>query len=970
MAFPVDAVGYTEHLLIPKPYIGQEPWYNLYYSAMDIIDDLINLNVTNIGLNEQRIIDLEASDLWYTKTESDALFAPIVHNHDDRYYTETEIDTNIYTKAEVDALITGDLDDYYTKIEVDSKFDDVDNTLTSDYRLGTQIDLQFGGYYEKTVLDPKFAVYDAWFDNAQEQASDLLIGGAPVFASVEVPIITDVDSVTFGGGFQIQAPGATATLIGESEFAKGAVTLPVFDGTNPLSGFTDTSIIGALNELKAGTPTDTYAPDYIVNNVTELEAVLAEIKASPSTTGRYIWTKGVVFDRQTEIGAASIKIPKVDNLTIGGLGYFIKPDGFSVFEVEDRTTAFKYLVIDGLTFDGNGKTGTEYLVDCYQSNVQNSYMTYKNCTFKNTTNALKTTMNYCNILNNQFLAISGICIYNGRPWYSDVWVRDNFFNYVSGDAGAGVQLGKIVSIGLDDSPTNGACGNFYMKRNSARYGTTVPTKPIDMQMVEAYCYPQIFEGNLFWFSVTQTNDIINYTYSSSGDPKFLKGEVQNNEIYSTGSDVSNIIENHGNTTQWRVEHNNNIPKFDTENTNTPVNLNTHFDVVTESVLQSRSYASDEVLYMGDSNEIEMYYDSGQGRLKIENGSNSFQMSDSTVYSNADLFRLESNSAVFEIYGAVGYSDRLAMDSGRITQNDNDLEMRTLVDGDIILNPFGALQIQASNIESPTSVDWDVGSGALKVSSFRAGGAIESIQKSTSSSSSARISALHGNQRILMEVASEDFTGSLFTNGLVTTSDPQWGIYCGTQTGSSLQFATSNKIFAMIIDGDQQLGIGLTAPTERLDVNGYIYSDVSHGELYTYEDGMSVTTTVAGTYYVIDGWTLGSYTNDTDYITMDATNGTIEVEKDGLYEIRLNNVSFTSDINNTISHICCYVGGVEQENITLQRKIGTGGDYGSASCGGFLNLSANDVIDFRVKSDKAGAILDIDHGNFSVKRLGK
>lgn len=52
---------------------------------------------------------------WANVTGKPATFAPSAHNHDDRYYTESEVDTKI-----ADA-ITAALANYYTKTEADAK---------------------------------------------------------------------------------------------------------------------------------------------------------------------------------------------------------------------------------------------------------------------------------------------------------------------------------------------------------------------------------------------------------------------------------------------------------------------------------------------------------------------------------------------------------------------------------------------------------------------------------------------------------------------------------------------------------------------------------------------------------------------------------------------------------------------------------------------------------------------------------
>jgi len=88
-------------------------------------------------------------DRYFTETESDARFAPIVHTHDDRYYTETEINDNYYDEGETDTLLAGkaDLvhthdDRYFTETESDARFAPIVHTHDDRYYTETEVDTQ------------------------------------------------------------------------------------------------------------------------------------------------------------------------------------------------------------------------------------------------------------------------------------------------------------------------------------------------------------------------------------------------------------------------------------------------------------------------------------------------------------------------------------------------------------------------------------------------------------------------------------------------------------------------------------------------------------------------------------------------------------------------------------------------------------------------------------------------------------
>jgi hypothetical protein len=66
-------------------------------------------------------------DRYFTETESDARFAPIVHNHDDRYFTESESD------ARFAPIVHTHDDRYFTETESDARFAPIVHTHDDRY---------------------------------------------------------------------------------------------------------------------------------------------------------------------------------------------------------------------------------------------------------------------------------------------------------------------------------------------------------------------------------------------------------------------------------------------------------------------------------------------------------------------------------------------------------------------------------------------------------------------------------------------------------------------------------------------------------------------------------------------------------------------------------------------------------------------------------------------------------------------
>ena len=78
-------------------------------------------------------------------------------------------------------------------------------------------------------------------------------------------------------------------------------------------------------------------------------------------------------------------------------------------------------------------------------------------------------------------------------------------------------------------------------------------------------------------------------------------------------------------------------------------------------------------------------------------------------------------------------------------------------------------------------------------------------------------------------------------------------------------------------------------------------------------------------------------------------------------------SFTHATNNTLAHFSFFENDIENEFVEAERKISTGGDFGSASWGYLVYLEKGDVLKVKFKADKAGN-LTINHGQFICFRI--
>ena len=89
---------------------------------------------------------------------------------------------------------------------------------------------------------------------------------------------------------------------------------------------------------------------------------------------------------------------------------------------------------------------------------------------------------------------------------------------------------------------------------------------------------------------------------------------------------------------------------------------------------------------------------------------------------------------------------------------------------------------------------------------------------------------------------------------------------------------------------------------------------------------------------------------------------------GIYKIEYN-ASFTGDAGNQLYHIACFRNATKLPMASLERKLGTAGDIGAASAGGFVVINAaTDIIDIRVQTASTGTQITINHLCINMHRI--
>lgn len=106
------------------------------------------------------------------------------------------------------------------------------------------------------------------------------------------------------------------------------------------------------------------------------------------------------------------------------------------------------------------------------------------------------------------------------------------------------------------------------------------------------------------------------------------------------------------------------------------------------------------------------------------------------------------------------------------------------------------------------------------------------------------------------------------------------------------------------------------------------------------------------------------------ITPDHTNDhiTIATGYGGKYLI-LVSISFSGGGNNVISFAAFKNNGATQITNRTTRKLGTGGDTGSAVNVGIADLSAADTVELWIQNEAATTALTIEDVSFTVTRIG-
>ena len=144
-------------------------------------------------------------------------------------------------------------------------------------------------------------------------------------------------------------------------------------------------------------------------------------------------------------------------------------------------------------------------------------------------------------------------------------------------------------------------------------------------------------------------------------------------------------------------------------------------------------------------------------------------------------------------------------------------------------------------------------------------------------------------------------------------------------------------------------------------------DGVYAAIYTHENVTTQSIPTGAGYELVTNYTANG---DENNCTADYANDKITITKDGEYSVDFS-CSFTEAGLNNNWFFSVFVDGVERDDIHFERKIGTGGDYGSAGSSGIFSVTGSPVdVDIRCRHDDAGSLtLTVKYSNLRAIRVG-
>ena len=142
------------------------------------------------------------------------------------------------------------------------------------------------------------------------------------------------------------------------------------------------------------------------------------------------------------------------------------------------------------------------------------------------------------------------------------------------------------------------------------------------------------------------------------------------------------------------------------------------------------------------------------------------------------------------------------------------------------------------------------------------------------------------------------------------------------------------------------------------INANVAGTTEYGEIYNISTGTAVVQ-LSTSWAKITGSCQGN-SSFSDHVTPDFANDRITITANGIYFVGLF-PSFSGGTSAVING-AAYVDNVRQEAVRFRRKLGTGGDVGSAGCLGLINVTGSPVdLEFWARADSGTPTFKLESG---------
>jgi hypothetical protein len=149
---------------------------------------------------------------------------------------------------------------------------------------------------------------------------------------------------------------------------------------------------------------------------------------------------------------------------------------------------------------------------------------------------------------------------------------------------------------------------------------------------------------------------------------------------------------------------------------------------------------------------------------------------------------------------------------------------------------------------------------------------------------------------------------------------------------------------------------------NLEVSGLLTGLAVYGAMYA-NGNSTAEPTVDATPRNIEAWNTDGLVNGV--VVDSTTDNDITVPSAGIYEVQAS-ISFNGTLSRTFL-ITIYKNG-SSTDLTMERKLGTGGDVGSCSLVGLIQCAASDVIELYQSSSDGGTDMTVREAQLVVKKI--